>query len=77
MIAKLRFLFWLGIITLFVPYFGITEGIRKMLTIAIGILIIYLTLRLRKGYKQLKFQLRKQDDQPVVIETKTEPSVNQ
>lgn len=72
--VKLRVLFWLGIITLFVPYLGVTEGIRRIVTIVIGALIIYLTLRLKKGFKQLRYQAKKAEDQPIVIETKSETS---
>lgn len=72
--AKLRLLFWLGILALFVPYLGITEGIKRILTILIGAMVIYLSIKLRKGYKQLRYQLRKIEQPEVVIETNGEPS---
>jgi hypothetical protein len=62
--AKLRILFWLGVVTIFVPYLGITSGIRTALTILIGALIIWLSLRMRKHYKELKYKLRKLEEVP-------------
>ncbi|HVY35888.1 MAG TPA: hypothetical protein VG982_01255 [Candidatus Paceibacterota bacterium] len=67
MIAKLRFLFWIGIVTIFVPYIGITNGIRTIFTILIGVLIIYLSIKLRKGYKELRFQIKKHDQESASV----------
>lgn len=58
MAGKLRLLFWIGIIMLFLPFFGITDWMRTTLTVILGILIIYLTFKLRYAYKKLKFELR-------------------
>lgn len=62
MIGKLRILFWIGVVVLFVPYLGITSGIRTGLTIVLGALIIWLTLRLRKNYKEIRFKLRRMEE---------------
>lgn len=59
MISKLRILFWIGIFMLFVPYLGITEGLRRPLIVLMGVLIIWLALRLRKNYKEIRFKLRR------------------
>ncbi len=58
MIGKLRILFWTGIVLLFVPQFGIPQTFKSILTVGLGILVIVLALKLRHGYKKLKFQLR-------------------
>jgi hypothetical protein len=70
--AKLRILFWLGVLTLFVPYLGITSGIRTGLTIAIGVLVIWITLRLRKQYKELKYRLRRLEEPQSTPDLSTE-----
>ncbi len=62
MISKLRILFWIGVLTLFVPYLGITSGVRTALTILIGVLIIWLSFRIRKNYKELRFRLRRMEE---------------
>lgn len=58
MVNKLRLLLWIGIVVLFLPFFGVPDWLRTALTIAIGILLIYLTFSLRRSYKKLKFELR-------------------
>jgi hypothetical protein len=71
MSAKLRILFWLGVITLFVPYFGITTGIRTVVTIIIGVLIIWITFRLRKQLKELRYRLKKFEEPPTTPDLNT------
>jgi hypothetical protein len=58
MVGKLRLLLWIGIVILFVPFFGVPDTLRTGLTIVIGIVVIYLTFRIKHAYKQLKFTLR-------------------
>lgn len=65
MSGKLRILFWVGVVILTLPYLGVTEGMRKMLTIASGALIIWLVFRLRKAHKEMRFRLRKFEEPPV------------
>ncbi len=62
MIPKLRILFWIGVVTIFVPYLGITEGVRTALTILIGVAIIWMSFRIRKNYKELRFRLRRLEE---------------
>lgn len=73
MIAKLRILFWIGIIILFLPFFGVPDWLRTALTIAIGIVIIYLTFSLRRSYKKLRFELRQG---AIVPQPSTEPTIH-
>ncbi len=60
MIRKLKLLLWIGIVLLFVPFFGVPDGVRTALTIMIGVLVIYLSMRITYGYKKLKFESRPQ-----------------
>ena len=62
MAGKLRLLVWIGIIVLFVPFFGITDWMRTVLTIIIGVVIIYLSFTLKFAYKKLKFESRPQSE---------------
>lgn len=73
MIAKLRILFWIGIVILFLPFFGVPDWLRTALTIAIGIVIIYLTFSLRRSYKKLRFELRQG---AIVPQPSTEPTIH-
>ncbi len=73
MIAKLRILFWIGIIILFLPFFGVPDWLRTALTIAIGIVIVYLTFSLRRSYKKLRFELRQG---AIVPQSSTEPTIH-
>ncbi len=58
--GKLRLLLWIGIIVLFLPFFGIPDWLRTTLTIAIGVVLVYMSYSLRYAYKKLKFELRQQ-----------------
>lgn len=62
MSRKLRILFWVGVIALFVPFLGITSGMKAGLTIAIGVVVIWLTLRLRRNHKELRYKLRRLEE---------------
>ncbi len=68
MIPKLRILFWIGVFTLCIPYLGITNGIRTAITVFVGVLIIWLTFRMRKQYKELRFKLRRLEEVPTTPE---------
>jgi hypothetical protein len=58
--GKLRLLQWVGIVVLFLPFFGVPDWLRTTLTIVIGLVLIYLAYSLRFAYKKLKFELRPQ-----------------
>lgn len=62
MSGKLRLLFWIGILIMFVPYLGVTSGIRTGFTIILGMLIIWITIRLKHNYKELRFRLRRLEE---------------
>ena len=72
MIAKIRILFWIGVLMLFVPYLGIRSGIRAILTVALGALVIWLSLRLRRQYKELRFRLRRFEEPTSAPEVSTD-----
>lgn len=67
MIGKLRILFWIGVILLVLPHLGIPDTGKTIFTIALGLVVITLSIKLRHAYKKLKFQLR-HVDQPKVEE---------
>jgi len=74
MLTRLRVLFWVGVFVLFLPYYGITDFIRSVITFIAGFGIIFLALRLRHDYKLMKLRLKRLE-QPVVeqsISTNTE-----
>lgn len=58
--GKLRLLLWIGIIVLFLSFFGVPDWLRTVLTIGVGIALIYLSYSLKYAYKKLKFELRPQ-----------------
>lgn len=58
--GKLRLLLWIGIIVLFLPYFGVPDWLRTSITVLIGVVLIYLSYSLTYAYKKLKFELRPQ-----------------
>ena len=68
MLSKLKILFWIGIIMLFVPFLGITSPIRTGLTIVLGVLVIWISIRLRTHYKALRFRLRKFEETPSLVD---------
>ncbi|HWC57866.1 MAG TPA: hypothetical protein VG621_02865 [Candidatus Paceibacterota bacterium] len=49
---------------LFFPFFGITDWMRVVLGIAIGIVLIYLAFALRHEYKRMKLKLRQEQAAP-------------
>lgn len=70
MLGKLRLLFWIGIVLLFLPFFGIPSTWKTLLTILAGIGIAYLAFRLRYAYKKMKFEMRQAvppADNPTII----------
>jgi hypothetical protein len=58
MLGKLRLLFWIGIILLFLPFLGIPLLWKKVLIAIIGAGIVYLSFRIRYAYKKMKFEMR-------------------
>jgi len=54
MSTKLHLLFWSGIILLFVPFFGVRSPLRMIITIAIGLLILWLSVRIGREYSRLR-----------------------
>jgi hypothetical protein len=58
MIAKLRLLFWLGIIMIFLSFFGIPNTWKAVIAILVGIALIIISLNLRKQYRSLRGIIR-------------------
>ena len=58
MIAKIRVVLWIGIVLLFVPFFGLPDVWKTAFIIILGIVLIYNAFSLRRAYKRLKFELR-------------------
>lgn len=54
MLSKLRLLFWLNIILLFVPFFGLPELWKTSLIILIALVSIYLILGVKSNYQKTK-----------------------
>jgi predicted dinucleotide-binding enzyme len=59
---KLQILFWIGIVLLFVPFFGIPETAKTILTIVIGMILIIISFKLKHAHKELKFRLRRYEE---------------
>jgi|GEM_PF-5376212 len=60
--GKLRILLWIGIVVLFLPFFGVPNWLRITLTIGIGIVLVYLAYALKYALKKIKFELRTQTE---------------
>lgn len=58
MIGKLRLLFWLGIVMLFLPFFGIPDTWKMYLAVLIGAGIIALAILLRKNYRAMRLVIK-------------------
>jgi|GEM_PF-1397444 len=58
MIGKLRLLFWLGIVMMFLPFFGIPNTWKTVLAILIGIVLIALSFSLREKHRLLRTIIR-------------------
>jgi hypothetical protein len=58
MIAKLRLLFWLGIVMLFLPFFGIPNTWKTILAVLIGIFLIWVSIALRRNYRTMRHTIR-------------------
>jgi hypothetical protein len=58
MIGKLRLLFWLGIVMLFLPFLGIPNTWKMILAMLIGIGLIIIALLLRKKHRALRSVIR-------------------
>ena len=58
MIGKLRLLFWLGIIMIFLSFLGIPNTWKMIMAILIGIALIIISFSLRKKYRSLRLVIR-------------------
>ncbi len=58
MIGKLRLLFWMGIVMLFLPFFGIPNVWKTVIAITIGIALVALAILLRTQYRALRAIIR-------------------
>lgn len=56
MLAILRSIFWLGVGMLFVPFLGIPDSWKMIISTVVGILLIISALQLREEYKVLRKQ---------------------
>ncbi|HTH92991.1 MAG TPA: hypothetical protein VL576_00735 [Candidatus Paceibacterota bacterium] len=58
MIGKLRILFWLGVLMLFLPFLGIPNTWKTIIAVIIGIALIALSILLRRKYRSLRHMIR-------------------
>ncbi|MEO5645946.1 MAG: hypothetical protein ABIO57_02655 [Candidatus Paceibacterota bacterium] len=58
MIGKFRVLFWLGIVMLFLPFFGISNTWKTVIAVLIGVALITLAVLLRNSYRALRIIIR-------------------
>jgi len=58
MIGKLRLLFWLGIIMLFLPFLGIPNTWKTILAVVVGIMLIALSISMRKTHRSIRSIIR-------------------
>lgn len=63
MATKLRVLFWLGMILLFLPFIGIPATWKMILTILIGLCILRYSFIIREEYKRIRTLLRQYEQQ--------------
>lgn len=60
MISKLRVLLWVGTVLIFLPFLGVPDSWKTALTIALGFVVTYMSFKLKRAYKRLRFELRQQ-----------------
>lgn len=65
MLGNLKILFIIGIIILFLPYMGVPDSWKKIITIVFGAIILYITFALKYKYKILKAKLNRLE-QPII-----------
>jgi len=58
MIGKLRLIFWIGVVMLFLPFFGIPNTWKTILAILVGIALIMISLALRKQYRVMRMTIK-------------------
>ncbi len=63
MIAKLRILFGAGIVLLLVPFFGVRSPLRMIITVLIGLLVMWLSLRIGREYVRLRHALLRSSEE--------------
>ena len=58
MVGKLRLLFWLGIVMLFLPFLGIPNTWKMVLAVLIGIILIVIAMLLRRNHRAMRIIVR-------------------
>ncbi len=58
MIGKFRVLFWLGIVMLFLPFFGIPNTWKTGIAVLVGIILIALSVLLRNSYRAMRIIIK-------------------
>jgi NADH:ubiquinone oxidoreductase subunit K len=58
MIGKIRIVFWLGVVLMFLPFFGIPNTWKTVIAILIGISLVLIAVQLRKHYRSLRIIIR-------------------
>lgn len=59
MSTKLRTLFWIGIVLLFLPHIGVTDNTKGIITIVLGVVVIAITFAIGRNYKKMRLMLRR------------------
>lgn len=54
MIGKIRIVFWLGIVMMFLPFFGIPNTWKTVMAIIVGLLLVVIAFLLRKHYRTMR-----------------------
>jgi Ca2+/Na+ antiporter len=54
MIGKVRTVFWLGIVMMFLPFFGIPNTWKTALAVIIGVTLVVIAFLLRKHYRIMR-----------------------
>ena len=58
MIGNIRTVFWLGIVMLFLPFFGIPNNWKTLMAVGIGLILIILAFMMRKQYRAVRSVIR-------------------
>lgn len=58
MIGKLRTLFWLGIVMVFLPFFGIPNTWKTAIAVLIGLALVMIAVSLRRNYRSMRSIIR-------------------
>ncbi len=66
--TRLRAVTMIGVVLLFLPFFGVPSSLKAALCVALGVVLLYLSYSLAFAIKRLRFELRSQVVEPVAAQ---------